>query len=99
MLFIFGFGSHDVFICAHSDTKHRGTHGGAHTEERRSAEDSMHLSSRGEFGQDPSRAVGPKGLSGPPLPLLPLRIEVGWIRLPSANERKRKHKNLINKAE
>lgn len=43
----------------------------------------MHLSSRGEFGQDPARAVWPKGLSGPPLPLLPLRIEVGWIRLPS----------------
>lgn len=59
----------------------------------------MHLSSRGEFGQDPSRAVGPKGLSGPPLPLLPLRIEVGWIRLPSANKRKRKQNNLINKAE
>lgn len=48
---------------------------------------SMHLSSRGEFGQDPTRAVWPKGLRGPPLPLLPLRIEVGWIRLALSNKR------------
>lgn len=46
------------------------------------SEDSgMHLSGHGEFGQDPDRGVCPKGLSGPSLPLLPLRIEVGWIRL------------------
>ncbi len=63
-------------------------------EQRRSADSSMHLSSRGEFGQDPARPVWPKGLSGPPLPLLPLRIEVGWIRLPSANKRN-ENKNLI----
>lgn len=48
----------------------------------------MHLSSRGEFGQDPARAVWPKGLRGPPLPLLPLRIEVGWIRLALLNKKK-----------
>lgn len=49
---------------------------------------SMHLSSRGEFGQAPTRAVWPKGLRGPPLPLLPLRIEVGWIRLALSHKKK-----------
>lgn len=59
---------------------------------------SMHLSSRGEFGQDPTRAAWPKGLRGPPLPLLPLRIEVGWIRLASSDKKKPKCKNLRIKA-
>ena len=38
----------------------------------------MHLSRRGEFGQEPPR-VWPKGRSGGALPRFPLRIEVGWI--------------------
>lgn len=65
---------------------------------RRRAGWSMHLSSRGEFGQDPTRAAWPKGLRGPPLPLLPLRIEVGWIRLASSDKKKPKCKNLRIKA-
>lgn len=68
---------------------------GKYTGGRSRAGWSMHLSSRGEFGQDPTRAAWPKGLRGPPLPLLPLRIEVGWIRLAS---KKPKCKNFRIKA-
>lgn len=66
-------------VTALSVTLRKPAHRGA--EVYSSTGSSMHLSSRGEFGQDPARAVWPKGLSGPPLPLLPLRIEVGCIRL------------------
>lgn len=66
--------------CYHDEWKRDKVNPG---EQGRSTDSSMHLSSQGEFGQDPATAVWPKGLSGPPLPLLPLRIEVGWIRLPS----------------
>lgn len=45
----------------------------------------MHLSSRRELEHNPTGPLWPKGLRGP---LLPLRIEVGWIRLPSANKKK-----------
>lgn len=68
-------------ICALSVTERKPGEG------RRGSGNGMHLSSRGELGQDPDRTVWPKGLRGPPLPLLPLRIEVGWMRLPSANKK------------
>lgn len=61
------------------------------------ADSSMHLSSRRELGHKPTGPLWPKGLRGPPRPLLPLRIEVGWIRLPSAN-RKRYSFNLDQRA-
>ena len=48
---------------------------------------SMHLSGRGELGQDVARGGWPKGLSSPSLPLLPLKMEVGWIRLEGHTER------------
>lgn len=60
----------------------------AHKRGRSDADSSMHLSSRRELGHNPTGPLWPKGLRGPPRPLLPLRIEVGWIRLPSANKKK-----------
>lgn len=58
----------------------------------RGAGGSMHLSSRRELGHEPTGPLWPKGLRGPPRPLLPLRIEVGWIRLPSANKKRHSFK-------
>lgn len=73
-----------------TSTYRGGTHNdGGHNHtgtQRGSAGESMHLSGHDGSGQDPARVVWQKGLSGPPLPLLPLRIEVGWMRLALANK-------------
>ena len=49
---------------------------------------SMHLSGRGELGQELVIGGWPKGLSRPSLPLLPRKMEVGWIRLQGHAERR-----------